>query len=66
MTIALARSGYSAPIRRTVAAPIEWPMRIGFSSFIVRTNSTTSFTSVSPVSLAVNGSDKPCPRASSM
>jgi len=63
MMIAFARPGYCAPSFITVAAPIECPIRIGFSNFIVWMNPTTSFTSVSPSSFGVNGSLRPWPRA---
>lgn len=66
MITARSRSGYSAPTRITVAAPMEWPRRIGFLKFIARTKPTTSLMRVSPSSASVKGSERPCPRVSGM
>jgi len=59
MMTALARSGYSAPTRITVAAPMECPTSMGFVRFMACTNPTTSLIKVSVLSVGVNGSLNP-------
>ena len=59
-------SGYFAANHATEALPIEWPIRIGLSSFSALIRPARSSTWTSTGSAAVGGSDRPWPRASNM